>query len=701
MKRKIVHFLLLAALVAVSSLALADPPTRVGRMSVVEGQVTLDANGDEQTGNLLNWPVTTGNHVTTAPGARAEFRIGSSAVRVDGDSDVEIIALDEESMRLRLNYGTASVRIRDGQDLGGFDLTTPQARVVMTQPGTVRVDTERAPDTTVVSVLAGAAQVQSGNEMVTGGSGKRIEVRGDEFYTSLAVRDRFDDWVQTRDRREEGLPATRYIPTDVTGYEELDQYGSWADNNEYGALWTPRLVPVGWAPYRDGRWVWVDPWGWTWVDNSPWGYAPFHYGRWVVVNNRWCWAPGRWQGRPVWAPALVGWVGGANWSVTFGSRSGPGVGWYPLTPRDHFVPSYRVTTVYENRVAWRHRSDDRWQERWVDRNHDGRRDGVTVLPRDQFEHRRSISVANVPRGQVTPAQIRNVPQAPAPRPQITAPVRPGNVAGRPDWRERERENQQRDNRGVENRGDQWRDRIRADNQQQRNEQQREQRQERGAEQRFEQPRNVISTNPQAGMRQVPAPQPQQGILSTTPPPAARQQAEERDRMARQQTEERDRNMRQQAEERDRNARQAADRDRMARQQTEERDRNARQAADRDRVARQQADERNARQQAEERNARQQAEERNARQQQEMRNREEMQNRDRERREAQAREIREARDNRPPVQISQPRPEPQQAPRQAVPAPQPQQAHEQPQPRREERHERGGDRDDKRGRENSR
>jgi len=36
-----------------------------------------------------------------------------------------------------------------------------------------------------------------------------------------------------------------------------------------------------WAPYRYGRWEYIAPWGYTWVDEEPWGFAPFHYGRWV------------------------------------------------------------------------------------------------------------------------------------------------------------------------------------------------------------------------------------------------------------------------------------------------------------------------------------------------------------------------------------------------------------------------------------
>jgi hypothetical protein len=58
--------------------------------------------------------------------------------------------------------------------------------------------------------------------------------------------------------------------------------------------WSP---PVG-RHIIYGRWVWVVPWGWTWVDDAPWGFAPFHYGRWVYVSY-WAWVPGPLAVRPV------------------------------------------------------------------------------------------------------------------------------------------------------------------------------------------------------------------------------------------------------------------------------------------------------------------------------------------------------------------------------------------------------------------
>ncbi|HTU64412.1 MAG TPA: DUF6600 domain-containing protein, partial [Steroidobacteraceae bacterium] len=131
-------------------------------------------------------------------------------------------------------------------------------------------------------------------------------------------------------------------------YEDLDDNGSWSNEPEYGYVWTPSRVAVDWSPYRYGRWVWVSPWGWTWIDDAPWGYAPFHYGRWAHVRERWCWVPGPRHVRAVYAPALVGWVGspGVSVSVSIGS----GVGWFPLGPREVYVPARRFSPRYVERV---------------------------------------------------------------------------------------------------------------------------------------------------------------------------------------------------------------------------------------------------------------------------------------------------------------------------------------------------------------
>jgi hypothetical protein len=66
------------------------------------------------------------------------------------------------------------------------------------------------------------------------------------------------------------------------------------------------------------------------------------------VRHRWCWVPGPRHIRPYYAPALVGWIGGPSLSVSV--SFGHGVGWFPLAPREVYVPWYRHTPRYVRHV---------------------------------------------------------------------------------------------------------------------------------------------------------------------------------------------------------------------------------------------------------------------------------------------------------------------------------------------------------------
>ena len=434
-----------AALLVCSTLAYADTPTRVGRIAMSQGEVGISGEqGEETSAALVNWPVTSRNQITTGRDGRTEIRIGSTAVRLDADSALDVTELEDDSLRLHLHYGSASIRVRNGDLARGFDLSTPQGTIRLQEPGQIRVDAGRSRDTTVVSVFSGVAQIDGGGSRLTVRAGKRAEIGQDDVRTGLAMRDNFDEWSLQRDLRDERSESVRYVSSEMTGYEDLDRNGNWREDAEYGPLWSPRDVPFGWAPYRDGRWTYLQPWGWTWVDNAPWGYAPFHYGRWVMVNQRWCWAPGRNVSRAIWSPALVGWVGGNNWNANFGSgharRVAPATGWYPLTPRDTYTPSYRMkhdNLRYLNRNAGSAQPDVRGRTPY--RRNDAQHAGLTVVPHDQFRQRGTVVVPTAPRGTVSPAQlftggaVAGVPSAP----QFTGRGR--------DWRRVE----QRDGQGPD------------------------------------------------------------------------------------------------------------------------------------------------------------------------------------------------------------------------------------------------------------
>ncbi|HXQ64834.1 MAG TPA: DUF6600 domain-containing protein, partial [Steroidobacteraceae bacterium] len=333
----------------------ADPPGRVARVGVALGLVSLQpAGSDTWIGDVLNRPLTTGDKLWVDRESRVELDVGSATVRLGSETGVELLNLDDRTTQLKLTVGTLSMRVRTLGPDQTFEVATPSAAVSLLEPGDYRVDVNEAGDALTVAALRGQVAVTAGNDAVTLSAGEELQYSGGELadagITSLSPADAFDQWAADRDAREDRAVATRYLSPDVTGYQDLDDYGSWQAVDNYGPLWIP-TVGVGWAPYRNGHWAWVSPWGWTWIDAAPWGFAPFHYGRWVNLGGSWGWAPGPRQYAPVYAPALVGWAGGAGWSMGVSAAAvEPAVAWFPLGWNEMYVPAYPVSNTYVRNV---------------------------------------------------------------------------------------------------------------------------------------------------------------------------------------------------------------------------------------------------------------------------------------------------------------------------------------------------------------
>ncbi|HEY9067854.1 MAG TPA: DUF6600 domain-containing protein [Burkholderiaceae bacterium] len=336
-----------------------DPPGRAGRLSEASGQVwLLSADSNEWVSAVRNQPITTGDRLATDAGSRAEVQVGSSTVRLDGGSELEVSRLDDDHLSLFLHSGSAAARLRDANDAGEFDLSTDDGRFRALRAGRYRFD--RKDNASHLTVYEGQAVYEGQSSALTVNAGQHAEFWIDQNNTaqytmSGPYNDAFAAWINERDRTVTySGPAVQYVSPEMTGVEDLDRYGSWQQTPEYGALWAPTVVAVDWAPYRAGHWAWVSPWGWTWVDDAPWGFAPFHYGRWVRYRDRWCWAPGQRVVRPVYAPALVAWMGGPNFSASVRIGGSPSVGWFPLAPREVYVPSYRASPRYVQNVNITH-----------------------------------------------------------------------------------------------------------------------------------------------------------------------------------------------------------------------------------------------------------------------------------------------------------------------------------------------------------
>jgi hypothetical protein len=337
------------------ALADDDPPGRVARLNYIQGSISFQPGGETDWVQANpNRPLTTGDSLWADKDSRGELHIGSSSIRVAGETGITFLNLDDRTVQIQLAQGSLSVNVRrlDGGD--AFEIDTPTLAFTLQRPGVYRVDVDPNGNATNVTVRAGEGEATGGGSDYHMDSGEAANFTGTDTLTydggQAGGPDDFDNWCRSRDDREERSQSAHYVSRDVIGYDDLDDYGEWRSVPDYGYVWFPNRVAADWAPYRYGHWVWVAPWGWTWVEDEPWGFAPFHYGRWAEVGGGWCWVPGPVVVRPVYAPALVVFVGGPRFGVSMSFGGGGGVAWFPLGPREVYVPPYHTSERYVQRV---------------------------------------------------------------------------------------------------------------------------------------------------------------------------------------------------------------------------------------------------------------------------------------------------------------------------------------------------------------
>lgn len=379
----------------------ATPP----RLSFIEGRVSVRRDTERGWSPArVNWPLAPGDLLAAEADGVFELEIGpDSFVRGWAGSRLALEALEADRTRLRAWQGQCAFDI-SGLDPGQLlEIETPTADFTIDRPGyyRFRIEGDRTEITVRRKGLARVATL-SGEELAVAAEQQAVIDGADGRGAAIGFappRDRWDDWNFERSAYLHGAASARYVPRGVYGTRDLDRYGAWETEPEYGPIWVPRGIPPGWVPYSEGVWV-QDPWyGWTWVDAAPWGWAPFHYGRWVFVRSRWCWAPGPLVVRPVYAPALVAFYGsGPYFSGTF--SSGTRVGWVALGWGEPCVPWWG-RPGFAHRPWWggwggpryinhrpvpphaRVRIEDIREYR-----HAGRPGGIITAPADQFRHGR-------------------------------------------------------------------------------------------------------------------------------------------------------------------------------------------------------------------------------------------------------------------------------------------------------------------------
>ncbi len=409
--RTLIPGLLLLFFLAASPARADDPPpSRVGRVSAVDGTVAVRPAGGEWADSAVNHPVASGMSVRTPAQGRAVLRIGAETIALAAASEVDLTRLDSGATQIVLRQGRIGVRLsqldaarsielarsieparsieidiaRGGVWLltpGDYDITAGDerapariavfdgsARLVGKGPGTTSGTTSDA--TIDATITTGSASVLiPGTPALAGG---RPGTNNPVVATlDGAAADDFVAWWRPSDSAGADTAgadtagantdaadrqARRTLSTEITGFEALDGNGSWGTVDGYGAVWFPTTAPDDWAPYRYGHWRSIAPWGWSWIDDMPWGFAPSHYGRWARIPEAdlldpsgpgtacWGWVPGPRVAdsvdAPVYAPALVAFLGTAGVGLSYPGAVGPAVAWFPLAPGDIYWPGY-------------------------------------------------------------------------------------------------------------------------------------------------------------------------------------------------------------------------------------------------------------------------------------------------------------------------------------------------------------------------
>ncbi|KTD22929.1 DUF6600 domain-containing protein [Legionella londiniensis] len=341
-------FLLIAASFTNAALQNDTYPT-VARLSYTTGKISFLPAGEKKwVKAILNRPISRGDRVWTARQARLELQLSNAVIRTDSLTSLKVLNLTNKITQVKLTQGSIVIKVQRIKPQHIYELSTPNLAFTFKKPGYYRVDVDKTRNATVITVRRGEgiAYGEKTSFRIRAGlscrfTGKNLQNRQ---CPKLPALDNFDRWCMSRDKLLEHVSA-KYVSSEVIGYAELEKHGQWKTIKQYGTVWIPRTVQKKWAPYRSGQWIWVSGWGWTWVDEQPWGFAPFHYGRWLYIEQQWAWVPGPLEVEPIYAPALVAFIGGTKFKLQVGSQTN-GIAWFPLAPGEVYIPPYQVSQNY-------------------------------------------------------------------------------------------------------------------------------------------------------------------------------------------------------------------------------------------------------------------------------------------------------------------------------------------------------------------
>ncbi len=294
------------------------------RVSLLQGDVQVNTvETSEWVPASINMPLKEGDRLWVPGGARTEIQLRDGTnVRLDEYTSLDILRIDDGSAQFYLTEGRAYLYFRDsGVDFVQMD--TPVSSIRVYDRSVFRVDV-REDGNTDISVYDGTVYAETGKGRTQVRKDQTLSLGRDDYaeLSPLGPPDEWEHWNKARnDEVYSPRYSEKYLPEELEGYShDLDKYGKWVYVTDYGYAWTPTVIAAGWAPYRDGRWVWIGG-DYVWVSYEPWGWVPYHYGRWTFnASFGWIWVPPA-SRAAYWSPGYVAWVNTPSY-----------VAWVPLAP---------------------------------------------------------------------------------------------------------------------------------------------------------------------------------------------------------------------------------------------------------------------------------------------------------------------------------------------------------------------------------
>ncbi|MDR3689305.1 MAG: FecR domain-containing protein [Fimbriimonas sp.] len=300
----------------------------MARISYIQGGANWRPSENVDWSNAsTNLPLRQGAEIWVNTGGRAEIQFDDgSRVRFGSGTIAELLTTYSDSRgeftEIKLNVGLASMTLTNREST--FQVDTPKISIKASGTTKLRVGCDSDVE---VAVRRGECQIDGYQGAATLRRGEYVDVADSNRPFRILGAPAPDIWDNYCDSRDSAFDRhASYVPSNISICAgDLDAYGVWRSDPQYGHVWYPNVAYVGWRPYHDGHWVWVDPFGWTWVGDEPWGWAPYHYGTWIHASYGWGWCPGpRYQ---FWSPAVV----------DFCTYNGA-VAWCPLAPAEVFYP---------------------------------------------------------------------------------------------------------------------------------------------------------------------------------------------------------------------------------------------------------------------------------------------------------------------------------------------------------------------------